>query len=104
MQYDLALTCRIAYAIYVRFTWDDAKAAANLAKHGLGFELVERFDWETALIQADVRFSYPEPRLLALGAIEDQLLALVYTVEYRSTRLISLRKASKKEVRRYEAG
>lgn len=88
----------------MRFTWDASKAASNLVKHGVAFEAVEGFEWETALVRADVRFSYPEPRLLALGAIEDQLHALVCTVEYRSTRLISLLTASKKEVRRYEAG
>ena len=88
----------------MRFTWDTAKAASNLAKHGVAFEAVDGFDWDTALVLADVRFDYPEPRLLALGAIGDRLHALVYTVEHRSTRPISLRAANKREVRRYEAG
>ncbi|MDT8330189.1 BrnT family toxin [Roseomonas gilardii] len=84
-------------------TWDEAKAASNLAKHGVAFEAVFEFDWETALVRADVRFAYSEPRLIAFGVIGDRLHALVFTVERRSLRVISLRKANSKEFDRYVA-
>ena len=86
----------------MKITWDPAKAAANLAKHGVRFETVAEFEWETALVRADVRFTYPEPRLTAIGAIGNRVYCLVYAVERRATRLISLRQASDKEVARYE--
>lgn len=84
-------------------SWDPAKRAANLEKHGVDFLAVRHFDWETALVRADVRFDYPEPRFLALGLIGRRLHALVFSVERRAVRLISLRKASNKEMDRYEA-
>ncbi len=84
------------------YTWDPAKAASNLAKHDVAFEAVAEFEWETALVRADIRFSYPEPRLTALGVIGNRVYVLAYTVERRATRLISLRKANDKEITRYE--
>jgi uncharacterized DUF497 family protein len=85
----------------VRVTWDPSKAASNLVKHGVAFDRAEGFEWQTALVQSDIRFDYPEPRLSALGAIGDRLYFLVYTIEHRSTRIISLREANRREVKRY---
>lgn len=86
----------------MRLTFDPAKAAANLAKHGVAFSAVEAFEWDEALVRADVRFDYPEPRFLALGLIGSRLHALVFSVERRAVRIISLRKASNREIDRYE--
>ena len=85
----------------MRYSWDCAKATSNLAKHGVAFEAVEGFDWVTAVVAATLNHSGGEPRLLALGAIGDRLHVLVYSVETRWVRIISLRKASKREVRFY---
>ena len=82
-------------------TWDEAKAASNLAKHGVAFEAVFEFDWETALVLADVRFDYPEPRLVALSLIGSRVHTLVFTIERRAVRVISLRRSSRKEALRY---
>jgi uncharacterized DUF497 family protein len=87
----------------MRYSFDPAKAASNLTKHGVAFEAVEGFEWEWALVIADVRFDYAEPRMLALAPIGDRLHALVFSVERRAVRAISLRIASKKENRLYEA-
>lgn len=86
----------------MRFTFDPAKAAANLAKHGVAFSAIEAFEWDEALVRADVRFDYPEPRFVALGPVGSRLYALVFSVERRAVRIISLRKASNKEIDRYE--
>jgi len=37
------------------FTWDAAKAARNLAKHGVSFESAWDFDWETSVVVDSVR-------------------------------------------------
>jgi len=87
----------------VRFTFDPNKAAANLAKHGVAFGSVRDIDWSVAVVFADVRFAYPEPRLMALAPIGSRLHALVFSVERRAVRIISLRKASNREIARYEA-
>ena len=83
------------------YDWDPAKAVSNLTIHGVAFEAMDEFDWMTALVLADVRFAYPEPRLGALGAIGNRLHFVVFTVERRGIRIISLRKANRKEVRAY---
>ncbi len=84
-------------------TWTPAKNASNLIKHDVAFEAAGAFDWANALVTADVRFAYPEPRMAALGMIGDRLHALVFTVERRTTHIISLRKANQKEFDRYAA-
>jgi uncharacterized protein len=82
--------------------WDEAKRAANLAKHGVDFVAVERFDWATAMIWRDDRFQYGEERFIALGRIGMRLHAMVFTMRAGRTRIIGLRKANAREVRQYE--
>ena len=83
------------------YDWDASKAANNFAKHSVELAAVEGFDWNTALVRTTLNHVGGEPRLLAYGAIGDRLHALVYSVETRCVRVISLRKASKREVRFY---
>jgi len=47
--------------------WDEAKRAANLAKHGVDFAVATGFDWDGALVVEDTRFDYGERRYQALG-------------------------------------
>ncbi len=85
------------------FGWDESKRAANLAKHGVDFAEVEGFDWSAALVRADLRTDYGEVRLVAMAPIGDRLHVLVFTIRRRDLRVISLRRASTKELDRYEA-
>ncbi len=85
-----------------RYDWDDAKAAANLAKHGVAFESVVDLEWPTALIVADER--HEEPRYYALGLIGTRLHTLVFTWRGGWVRVISLRKSNAREIRRFEDG
>jgi len=68
----------------------------------MGF--VERlpFDWAGALILEDTRENYGERRFQALGLIGARLHMLVFTPRPDSVRIISLRKANRREVSRYE--
>jgi uncharacterized DUF497 family protein len=59
-------------------------------------------DWETAVAREDRRRDYGERRLLVLGMIESRLHAVVVTYRDDTVHVISLRKANKKQVRRYE--
>lgn len=42
------------------YEWDARKAAANRRKHGVGFDTMLDFDWQTALVIADERADYGE--------------------------------------------
>ena len=85
------------------FDWRDAKARYNRAKHGVAFEAVTRFDFETALILFDDRRDYGEIREQALGMIDDRLHQLAFTRRGHVLRIISLRPASRRERARYNA-
>ena len=86
----------------MKYEWHAGKAAANLAKHGAAFDLVEAFDWETALIIADMRREYGETRFTALGLIGKRLHTLTYTQRGAHIRVISLRKCNVRERKAYE--
>lgn len=86
-----------------RIVWDEAKRAANLAKHGLDFALSEevlnsrfRLDIET------VRGS--EHRIVSIAYVLGVLavLTLVHTVRGDTFQVISLRRASREERGFYE--
>jgi uncharacterized DUF497 family protein len=83
--------------------WDEAKRVANLAKHGVDFSAVARFDWKVAVLYADRRHAYEEVRLVAYGPIDGRLYALVYVRRIASRRIISLRRANRREQARYAA-
>ena len=83
-----------------KYEWDEDKRRANLEKHGIDFSAVYDFDWATATFLPDDRSG--EYRTKAYGLIEERLHLLVYTVRGDRTRIISLRKANSREVRRYE--
>ena len=84
------------------YEWDARKAAANRRKHGVGFDILLNFDWQTALVIADERADYGEPRWLALGMIGDRLHSVAFTMRGSRIRVISLRPASRKERSFYE--
>lgn len=86
----------------MEYEWDSAKAAANLAKHGVPFEAIERFDWDHVLIYEDNRFRYSERRFNAFAEIDGRMHALVFTMRGQAIRIIGLRKANAREIRRYE--
>lgn len=67
------------------------------------FESVERLEWESALVKADTRRDYGEVRLRVPARFDGTLLAAVVTPRGADFRVISLRRASRKETRLYEA-
>lgn len=80
------------------YEWDIEKAAQNLAKHGVPFEAVEKFDWSTAIEAEDTRYDYDETRMQALGMIDERYHVLVYAWREDRVRVISLRKANRREI------
>ena len=81
---------------------DPGKEGRNIAERGLSLDLAEQLDWATAVIWEDKRKDYGERRYCVLGFIEDRLHSVVFTPRDGKPRVISLRKANKREVKRYE--
>jgi uncharacterized DUF497 family protein len=86
----------------VEITFDPRKSERNLRERGLGFEMVTEFDFGSAVYSIDTRKNYGEVRTRALGFIGGTLYALVFTMRGSALRVISLRKANRKERSRYE--
>ena len=86
----------------MNYEWDDKKCNSNLKNHKVDFSAVEGFDWQSALIIEDNRRDYGEIRYRAMGLIGSRLHALVFTTRGEKVRVISLRKANRREVKSYE--
>jgi uncharacterized protein len=88
----------------LRFTWDPAKAAANLGKHGVSFEDASTvFRNPLAKILPDPTHSEQEQRELIIGhSAGGRLLLVVFTETDNCLRIISARDASAHERREYE--
>lgn len=81
--------------------YDPDKNQRNIKRRSLSFDLVEQFEWETALIWEDDRYDYGETRYCALGYVGDRIYHLVFAYRADIVRIISLRKANRREVNRY---
>jgi len=86
----------------MKLIFDQAKDEVNIRQRGISFEAAARFEFNTALIWKDARTEYGEARYCAIGHIGDRLHVLVFTPRDDAMRVISLRKANKREVKRYE--
>jgi uncharacterized DUF497 family protein len=84
-------------------SFDSAKSEKNLLARGISFELAAAFEWDSALLVQDLRKNYGERRFQALGLIGNRLHVMVFTPRANKTHVMSLRKANKREVKRYEA-
>ncbi len=86
-------------------TFDPAKDAANVAKHGVSLTEAAGFEWDSAVVWSDTRRDYGEARMVALGYIGLRIMALVFVdrppEQPTERRIISLRKANSREVKRY---
>jgi uncharacterized DUF497 family protein len=81
--------------------FDPAKDAANLAKHGVSLALARELDWEAALVWVDDRFEYGELRIIALAPKTGILYYVAFVNRGEVRRIISLRRANRREVKRY---
>jgi uncharacterized DUF497 family protein len=86
------------------FEWDPEKADANLQKHGVSFDEASTvFGDPLSLLMPDPDHSADEERYLVLGMSAHQMLLVVAFAERPpNTRLISARRATRAERKRYE--
>ena len=85
----------------MRIEFDPAKDAANLSKHGASLALAIELDWEAALVWVDERFEYGEMRMVALAPKTGILYYAAFVDHGDVRRIISLRRANRREVKHY---
>ena len=82
----------------MEFEWDDAKDQANIRKHGISFAEAQHVFDGPVLTRIDDRADYGEVREISLGLLSpDAPLMVVHTARGEKIRLISARKASRRE-------
>jgi len=87
--------------VHLEFTWSEAKRAANIKAHGLDFvDAQSVFEGVTYTFEDD-RFSYGEQRFVTLGLIAGIAVSVVHTENEYEIRIISFRKATKRESQIY---
>jgi hypothetical protein len=86
------------------FEWDPEKADANLQKHGVSFDEASTvFGDPLSLLMPDPDHSADEERYLVLGiSAHQKLLVVAFAERPPNTRLISARRATRAERKRYE--
>ena len=89
------------YNNYMDITYDTTKNAINTEKHGVSLAAAADFEWDDALAWSDERMNYGENRQCAIGYIGNRLFYIVYVDRENVRRIISLRKANAREVKRY---
>lgn len=92
------------YVLYgVLFEWDSGKAAVNLRKHGIAFEKACEAFFDPFVFHLDDETVEDEAREAITGiTIDWQILYVVYVLRESSVRLISARRVTRSERRRYE--
>ncbi|MDB5761434.1 MAG: hypothetical protein JWQ21_429 [Herminiimonas sp.] len=83
-------------------TFDPARNAANIDKHGISLTDAAKLDWDSALVWSDDRTDSGELRQVALGLIGDRVHAMVFAERDDVMRILSLRKANSREVKYFD--
>lgn len=86
----------------MRIEFDPAKDATNRANHGISLALADRLDWDRMWVRADRRREYGEARWIGSAPLGTRLYVVVFTQRAAGIRIISLRKANRREVTAYE--
>lgn len=85
------------------FEWDEAKS--DLCRKSRNFDfayVISIFIDPLLVIQKDQRWDYGEDRFRATGVIEGRIFVVIYTKRVSAIRVISARRANRREVKRYE--
>jgi hypothetical protein len=88
----------------MKFMWDEAKRLNNVHKHGIDFIGCESIFAGLTLTMEDDRFDYGEQRFVTLGLLEGRVVVVVRTEANEVIRIISTRKAKRREQALYFKG
>ena len=84
------------------FEWDDEKAKTNVTRHDVSFELARRV-FDDLDRQERLDDDPEEERWVVMGLVDVHVLVVAYTERNGRIRIISARKATRNEQRRYYA-
>ncbi|HET8802359.1 MAG TPA: BrnT family toxin [Marinobacter sp.] len=85
----------------MKIEFDPGKDAINIEKHGVSLAQSAMLEWDNVWAIEDARNDYGERRMIGYGPIADRVYCVVYTEREETRRIISLRKANRREVRLY---
>ena len=80
---------------------DPVKDASNQTKHGVSLALAAELEWDFALVWVDTRYKYGELRMIALAPEINVLYYVAFVDREKVRRIISLRRANRREVKHY---
>ena len=85
----------------MEFEWDENKSRANKSKHGIDFNTATEL-WNDQN-RIEIQMNFPaEDRNALIGKIGDKLWTAIFTRRVDAIRIISVRRARKKETKLYE--
>ena len=79
------------------FEWDETKSAQNRLERGFGFDVASLIFDGPVVEWCDIREPWGETRVIAIGSVENRVRAVIYTERDGVRRIISARRARKKE-------
>ncbi len=85
----------------MKITYDPGKDAINTTKHGVSLADAVLLEWEYMWAIEDTRTDYGEQRIIGYAPIGSRVYCVVFTERGGVRRVISLRKANRREVRLY---
>jgi uncharacterized DUF497 family protein len=89
----------------MRVVWDPRKAKANHRKHRVRFSDAEGVLFDPLALAREDETSEGESRFVVIGADHaGKITVVVYTQRGATLRLISARRATRREARQYEEG
>jgi uncharacterized DUF497 family protein len=81
----------------VSFEWEARKRRSNLSKHGIDFLDCEAVFAGPTVTMSDDRADYGEQRFITFGLLGDRVVVVAHTEATDGIRIISMRKATKRE-------
>lgn len=94
----IIIVCTI---IGMEIEYDQRKNRINIKKHKVSLQEAVNLEWDMLLAKQDTRHDYDEIRMIGYAPIGQQVFCVVYTDRDDARRIISLRKANKREVKNY---
>ena len=85
----------------MKYEWDEQKNQVNISKHGIDFETATRLWDDSNRIEIQTLFS-EENLIILIGKIDKKIWAAIFTLRETAYRIISVRRARKKEIYLYE--
>ena len=85
----------------MKIEFDPAKDKLNLSNHGLSLKFAEQLVWDEAYVWVDPRYQYDELRMAGLVPEGSTLYYVAFVDRGNVRRIISLRLAERREVKKY---